>query len=106
VQPHLRQLFRHHGLPDALRSENGAPFASTGIHGLTRLNVWWLPLGITHQRIPPGQPQHHGAHERLHQTLTAQVTKPAAANMNLQQRAFNAFRHTYNELTLITSSHL
>jgi putative transposase len=98
VKPHLRQLFRTHGLPDAIRSDNGAPFASTGIHGLNRLNVWWLQLGITHQRIPPGQPQHNGAHERLHKTLKAQATKPAAATMTCQQRAFNAFRHTYNEL--------
>ena len=57
VKPHLRQLFRTCGLPEAIRSDNGAPFASTGIHGLNRLNVWWLQLGITHQRITPGSPK-------------------------------------------------
>ena len=55
----------------AIRSDNGAPFASTGIHGLNRLNVWWLQLGITHQRITPGSPQQNGAHERMHKTLKA-----------------------------------
>jgi transposase InsO family protein len=98
VKPELRSLFRTYGLPDAIRSDNGAPFASTGIHGLNRLNVWWLQLGIVHQRIPPGSPQENGAHERLHKTLKARATKPPAANRNLQQRVFNAFRHTYNEL--------
>jgi putative transposase len=53
VKPQFRRLFREHGLPDAIRSDNGSPFASTGIHGLNRLNVWWLQLGITHQRITP-----------------------------------------------------
>jgi transposase InsO family protein len=98
VQPQLRQLFRSSGLPEAIRSDNGAPFASTGIHGLNRLNVWWLQLGITHQRITPGNPQENGAHERLHKTLKAQATRPVAANLNSQQRVFNDFRRTYNEL--------
>ncbi len=92
------RLFREYGLPDAIRSDNGAPFASTGIHGLSTLNVWWLQLGITHQRITPGSPQENGAHERMHKTLKAKVTKPAAANLNLQQRVFNRFRETYNEI--------
>lgn len=80
------------GLPDAIRSDNGSPFASTGIHGLNGLNVWWLQLGITHQRITPGSPQENGAHERLHKTLKARATKPPAANLDLQQRLFNAFQ--------------
>jgi len=98
VKPQFQRLFREHGLPDAIRSDNGSPFASTGIHGLNRLNVWWLQLGITHQRITPGSPQQNGAHERMHKTLKAHVTKPPAANLNLQQRVFNRFRHTYNEV--------
>jgi transposase InsO family protein len=98
VKPQVRRLFRSSGLPDAIRSDNGAPFASTGIHGLNWLNVWWLQLGITHQRITPGSPQENGAHERLHKTLKARATRPPAANLNLQQRMFNAFRQTYNEL--------
>jgi len=98
VKPPLRRLFRAHGLPEALRSDNGAPFASTGIHGLNGLNVWWLQLGISHQRITPGSPQENGAHERLHKTLKARATKPPAANLNQQQRVFNTFQHTYNDL--------
>ena len=98
VRPQLRQLFRTYGLPEAIRSDNGAPFASTGIHGLNRLNVWWLQLGISHQRITPGSPQENGAHERLHKTLKAQVARPPAANLHLQQRVFNRFHVTYNDL--------
>ena len=98
VKPQFIRLFREHGLPDAIRSDNGSPFASTGIHGLNRLNVWWLQLGITHQRITPGCPQQNGAHERMHKTLKAKATRPPAANLNLQQRVFNRFLHTYNEL--------
>ena len=67
-------------------------------HGLNRLNVWWLQLGITHQRIHPGSPQENGAHERLHKTLKERVARPPAANLNLQQRVFNRFRETYNQL--------
>jgi len=98
VKPVLRQLFRRYGLPDAIRSDNGAPFATSGLHGLGQLNVWWLQLGIVHQRIPPGHPQANGAHERLHRTLKARVTRPPAANLNRQQYAFNEFQHTYNHV--------
>jgi integrase-like protein len=98
VKPQLRRLFRAYGLPEAIRSDNGAPFASSGIHGLNHLNVWRLQLGITHQRITPGSPQENGAHERLHKTLKERVARPPAANLNLQQRVFNCFRKTYNEL--------
>jgi len=98
VKPQFIRLFRTCGLPDAIRSDNGAPFASNGIHGLNTLNVWWLQLGITHQRITPGQPQQNGAHERMHKTLKARATKPPAANLNTQQRVFNNFRNTYNDI--------
>ena len=94
----FRRLFRRHGLPDAIRSDNGTPFASTGIHGLTHLNVWWLQLGITHQRITPGQPQQNAAHERMHRSLKQRLPRPPAANLNLQQRVFNDFRRTYNHI--------
>jgi transposase InsO family protein len=98
VRRELRRLFRTHGLPDAIRSDNGAPFASNGIHGLNLLNVWWLQLGIVHQRISPASPQENGAHERMHRDHKAKATKPAAANFKLQQRVFNSFVHTYNHL--------
>jgi transposase InsO family protein len=98
VRGQFRRLFRECGLPDAIRSDNGSPFASTGIHGFSQLNVWWLQLGIAHQRISPGSPQENGVHERMHRTLKAAATRPPAANLNLQQRVFNRFRHIYNEL--------
>jgi putative transposase len=94
----LRQLFRAHGLPDAIRSDNGAPFASNGIHGLNRLNAWWWQLGIVHQRITPASPQENGAHERMHRVLKAKATKPPAANANRQQWMFNTFVQTYNHV--------
>jgi len=91
VKPQLRRLFRRWGLPEAIRNDNGAPFASIGILGLCGLNTWWLQLGISHHRITPGSPQENGAHERLHRTLKARVARPPAANANLQQRVFNTF---------------
>ena len=66
AKPVFRALFREVGLPDAIRTDNGAPFASTGIHGLSALNVWWMQLGIVHQRILPASPQENGQHERMH----------------------------------------
>ena len=98
VKSQFRRLFRQHGLPDAIRSDNGAPFASTGIHGLTHLNVWWLQLGITHQRITPGNPQQNGAHERMHRTLKAHATNPPGADLSVQQRMFKRFSKTYNDI--------
>jgi transposase InsO family protein len=98
VMAQFHRLFRTHGLPDAIRSDNGAPFASTGIHGLTHLNVWWLQLGIIHQRITPGHPQQNAAHERMHRELKRRLPRPPAANLNLQQRMFNGFRQTYNHV--------
>jgi putative transposase len=96
VRPVLRTLFREIGLPDVIRTDNGAPFASTGLHGLSALNVWWMQLGIGHQRIPPASPQHNGTHERMHRDLKRETTRPAAATRRAQQRRFNAFRTRYN----------
>ena len=92
----LERAFRAFGLPRAIRSDNGVPFATTGIHGLSQLNVWWLRLGIVHQRILPGQPQQNGAHERMHRTLKAEACRPPQATGRAQQRAFDAFRTLYN----------
>ena len=91
------RLFRKYGLPRAIRTDNGVPFATTGIHGLSQLNVWWMRLGIQHQRILPGRPQQNGAHERMHKTLKADAIRPPRATLLTQQRAFNAFRQEYNE---------
>jgi putative transposase len=97
ARPALVQLFREAGLPEAIRTDNGAPFASTGLHGLAPLNVWWMQLGIVHQRIRPGRPQSNGTHERMHRELKRETTGPAAATARAQQRRFDAFRRRYND---------
>ena len=97
VRPVFDRLFREQGLPRAIRTDNGVPFATTGIHGLSQLNVWWLSLGIQHQRILPGHPQQNGAHERMHRTLKAATARPPQRDLARQQRAFNRFRLLYNE---------
>ncbi len=96
AKPVFRALFRAVGLPDAIRTDNGAPFASTGIHGLSPLNVWWMQLGIIHQRIPPSSPQENGQHERMHRELKRETTRPASSTLGAQQRRFEAFRTRYN----------
>lgn len=95
--PIFEWAFREYGLPRAIRSDNGAPFATVGLHGLSRLSVWWLKLGIPHQRITPGTPSENGAHERMHRTLKRRAIRPARATMAAQQRAFTAFRTEFNE---------
>ena len=92
----LERLFRECGLPDAIRSDNGVPFASTGIHGLCELNVWWMKLGIVHDRITPSNPQENGAHERMHKTLKGKTTRPPGANRRGQQWKFDDFQKEYN----------
>ena len=95
--PIFRWAFREYGLPRAIRTDNGVPFATTSIHGLSKLNVWWMKLGIQHQRITPATPSENGAHERMHRTLKRRAIRPARATLAAQQRAFNAFRTEYNE---------
>jgi putative transposase len=97
VRPVFERLFRQYGLPRAIRTDNGVPFATTGLHGLSRLNVGWLRLGIQHQRIRPASPHQNGAHERMHRTLKREAIRPPAATLGAQQRAFAAFRGRYNE---------
>jgi putative transposase len=96
VRPVFERAFREFGLPLAIRTDNGVPFANTGLHGLTQLSVWWLRLGIQHQRIRPASPQANGAHERMHRTLKAETTRPPAADRARQQHVFAAFRREYN----------
>ena len=95
--PVFERLFRQYGLPRAIRTDNGVPFATQGLHGLSQLNVRWLRLGIQHQRILPAHPQQNGAHERIHKTLKREATRPPRAQLQAQQRAFNAFRRLYND---------
>lgn len=83
-------------MPAAIRTDNGSPFASRGLFGLTRLSVWWRKLGIQHQRIEPGHPEQNGAHERMHLTLKRETTRPAATNLLQQQERFDRFVEVYN----------
>lgn len=93
----LYALFETHGLPAAIRTDNGAPFASTGRLGLSRLSVGLMRLGIELERIEPGHPEQNGRHERMHRTLKADATRPAASNVFAQQERFDAFRKIFNE---------
>jgi putative transposase len=97
VQTQFERLFCEHGLPRAIRTDNGVPFATSGLHGLSALTVWWMRLGIQHQRIQPASPQQNGAHERMHKTLKRGAIRPARATRQAQQRAFNTFRTEYND---------
>ena len=90
-------LFKKYGLPAAIRSDNGVPFASTALGRLSQLSVWWIRLGIRRELIEPGKPQQNGRHERMHRTLKAETTRPPAADLVQQQRLFNKFRQEYNE---------
>jgi transposase InsO family protein len=96
VFPVFDRAFREFGLPKAIRTDNGVPFATTGIHGLSQLNVWWIRLGIQHQRILPASPQQNGKHERMHKTLKAEATIPPCSNMHSQQKKFDSFQNEFN----------
>ena len=96
TQPWFVWVFREYGLPDAIRTDNGAPFVSQALGGLSRLSAWWVRLGIRPERIAPGRPDQNGRHERMHRSLKAAVVVPPAATLSAQQRRFNAFVHEYN----------
>ena len=96
--PVFERAFKEFGLPLAIRTDNGVPFAApTALYRLSKLAVWWLRLGIHLERIAPGHPQQNGRHERMHLTLKKEATKPAAANVLQQQGRFDAFVDRYNE---------
>ncbi|HNE18046.1 MAG TPA: integrase core domain-containing protein [Rhodocyclaceae bacterium] len=97
VRPCFERAFRTYGLPRALRTDNGAPFATTGAGRLSRLAIWWLKLGIAVERIDPGHPEQNGRHERFHLTLQQEAATPPAATPAQQQRRFDRFRRDYNE---------
>jgi putative transposase len=93
----FEKTFKEFGLPDAIRTDNGVPFASpNALFGLSKLAVWWLRLGIKIQRIKPGHPQQNGRHERMHLTLKQEATKPASFNFLQQQERFDRFGGVYN----------
>jgi transposase InsO family protein len=94
----FEQAFREFGLPDAIRTDNGAPFASTTLGGLSHLAVWWIRLGIRPERIEPGRPDQNGRHERMHRTMKAEATKPVRVDLLAQQVRFDEWRKEYNEV--------
>jgi len=98
VQAIFEAAFREYGLPEAIRTDNGAPFASRALAGLSRLAVWWIKLGIVPERIEAGHPEQNGRHERMHLTLEQETAQPAAANRRAQQRAFDRFVKEFNEV--------
>jgi transposase InsO family protein len=97
VQAIFEAAFREYGLPEAIRTDNGAPFASRAIAGLSRLALWWMKLGIVAERIQPAHPEQNGRHERMHLTLQQETMTPMAANRRAQQRRFDQFRSEYNQ---------
>jgi transposase InsO family protein len=96
VRPVFEEAFCEFGLPLAIRSDNGPPFASTAVGGLSALSLWWLKLGIVPERIEPAKPQQNGRHERMHRTLKHDTAKPAAPTLTEQQARFDAFRRIFN----------
>lgn len=97
TQKGFEKVFIEYGLPLAIRTDNGQPFAGVGIGGLTRLSIWWLKLGILPERIESGRPDQNGRHERMHRTLKESTANPSQADERLQQICFDRFRKEYNE---------
>jgi putative transposase len=98
TRPVFARVFREYGLPRIIRTDNGAPFATTAIARLSRLSVWWIRLGIYPELIEPGHPEQNPRHERMHRDLKSETTRPPAATLRTQQRRFNDFRNEYNHV--------
>ena len=90
------RLFRRYGLPERIRTDNGAPFASNALGRLSTLSVWWVRLGIRPELIEPAHPEQNGRHERMHKTLKAETARPPRRTLAAQQRRFDWFRQRYN----------
>jgi len=97
TRPLFERAFGDYGLPEGIRSDNGGPFASTGLRRLSRLSVWWLRLGIRLERIALGHPEQNGSHEQFHSVLKADTARPPAANARAQQQRFVRFCAEYND---------
>ncbi len=98
VREQLIRVFDRHGLPEVIRSDNGAPFAACNSPlGLSRLSAWWLSLGINLDRIAPGRPDQNGGHERMHRDLAWEVENKAEQDPATQQAALDVWRRTFNE---------
>jgi putative transposase len=96
AKPVFTRLFKEYGLPRRIRTDNGVPFATNTLARLSSLSAWWVRLGILPEFIEPGKPQQNGRHERMHRTLKAETTRPAAGSLAAQQRKFNTFREEFN----------
>jgi transposase InsO family protein len=94
----FESAFREYGLPWRMRTDNGAPFASTAIGGLSRLSVWWIKLGILPERIDAGHPEQNGRHERMHRTMKAEVASPPAQEWEEQRQMLMQWRQQFNEV--------
>lgn len=97
TRSYFELAFREYGLPSAIRTDNGVPFASVGLGGLSSLAVWFIKLGICPERIDKGHPEQNGRHERMHRTLKSEAISPSRKNMKEQQRVFDRFRASYND---------
>jgi hypothetical protein len=98
ARPVFERVFREYGLPLAIRTDNGPPFASVGAGGLSALSVWWVKLGIMPERIEPGHPEQNGRHERFHRTLKEEVMSPPSATPQAQQARCDSFGSVYNTM--------
>lgn len=92
----FEKMFREYGLPKAIRTDNGVPFAGTGINGISKLSIWWIKQGIRPERIKKGKPQENGRHERMHRTLKAEAVGSQLIGMKQQQNKLDVFRYDYN----------
>ena len=95
-KPWFEWVFKEYGLPEAIKTDNGVPFASVGLGGLSKLSVWFIKLGIRPERIEPGHPEQNGRHERMHRTLKESTVNPPRGNIEEQQEAFGEFQYEYN----------
>lgn len=96
AKPVFTRAFREFGLPLVIRTDNGAPFATTALSRLSRMSVWWIRLGIYPELIEPGHPEQNGRHERMHRTLKQHTVKPPSSTRRSQQKRFDSFRREYN----------
>lgn len=96
TKPWFEWAFKEYGLPEAIRTDNGAPFASVGLGGLTKLSVWFIKLGIRPERIELGHPEQNGRHERMHRSLKESTANPPRGDIKFQQVAFDEFVREYN----------
>ena len=98
TKPWFERVFKEYGLPQTIRTDNGAPFASVGLGGLSRLAVWFIKLGIKPERIEPGHPEKNGRHERMHRSLKEATARPPKGHSKEQQKAF--LMNLYRNITL------